>query len=109
MQPVPILLGKNRRNIDATFHYVPILSTLEAMLENVNNFAEPEAQPPNTGVLKDFTDGKVFRSITLFHEHPEAQKLILFEDAFEVVNPLGSAKKKHKVLDVYLMLGNVSA
>ncbi|KAF7641351.1 hypothetical protein LDENG_00283860, partial [Lucifuga dentata] len=33
-------------------------------------------------------------------------KLILYQDAFEIVNPLGSAKKKHKILEVYFTLAN---
>lgn len=34
-------------------------------------------------------------------------KLILYQDAFEVVNPLGSAKKKkHKLQGVYFTLAN---
>lgn len=32
--------------------------------------------------------------------------MILYQDAFEVVNPLGSAKKKHKILGVYFTLAN---
>lgn len=33
-------------------------------------------------------------------------KLILYQDAFEVVNPLGLAKKKHKIVGVYFTLAN---
>src|SRR6218665_284616 len=33
--------------------------------------------------------------------------VILYQDAFEVVNPIGSAKSKHKVLGVYMILGNL--
>lgn len=62
--------------------------------------------PETPGDLKDFTDGNVFKSIPLYKEHPEALKLILFQDAFEVVNTIGSAKKKHKLL-ADLILGNL--
>lgn len=33
-------------------------------------------------------------------------KLILYQDDFEVVNPFGSAKKKHKIVGVYFALAN---
>lgn len=33
-------------------------------------------------------------------------KLILYQDAFEIVNPLGSARKKHKLVGVYFTLAN---
>lgn len=108
VEPVTILLGRNKRNRDATFYYVPVLKTLEAMLENEAVVKQCDELLPNTNrVMKDFTDGSVFKSILLYKDHPKALKLILFQDAFEVVNPLGSAKKKHKLLAVYLILGNL--
>lgn len=33
--------------------------------------------------------------------------LILYQDSFEVTNPLGSGKKKHKILAVYMSLGEL--
>lgn len=44
-------------------------------------------------VLSDVRDGSVYKSNTLFRESGISIKLILYQDAFEVVNPLGSAKK----------------
>lgn len=48
----------------------------------------------------------MFRSNTFFCENPDCLKLVLYQDAFEVVNPLGSAKKKHKLLAAYFSLQN---
>lgn len=42
----------------------------------------------------------------MFSSDPDSLKVMLFQDAFEVANPLGSAKTKHKVLAVYFTLGN---
>jgi len=42
----------------------------------------------------------------MFVSNPDSFKVMLFQDAFEVANPLGSAKQKHKVLAVYFTLGN---
>lgn len=42
----------------------------------------------------------------MFSSDPDCLKVMLFQDAFEVANPLGSAKTKHKVLAVYFTLGN---
>lgn len=108
VEPVAIRLGKNKKGVEAVFHYVPISKTLEAMLENEYVVAQCNNPLSETaGVLRDFTDGKVFQSVSLFHEHPSALKVLLFQDAFNVVNPLGSAKTKHKILAVYLILGNL--
>uniref|UniRef100_A0A3B1JNM8 Uncharacterized protein n=1 Tax=Astyanax mexicanus TaxID=7994 RepID=A0A3B1JNM8_ASTMX len=43
----------------------------------------------------------------LFQTEALSLALILYQDSFEVVNPLGSGKKKHKVLAVYLTLGDI--
>ena len=33
--------------------------------------------------------------------------MLLYQDSFEICNPLGSSKKKHKLLAVYAMIGNL--
>lgn len=57
----------------------------------------------------DINDGQTFKSNKFFIENPGCLKIILYQDAFEIANPLGSAKKKHKVLAVYLSLANFPA
>lgn len=56
-------------------------------------------------VLCDINDGQKMNQFII--ENPECLKLILYQDAFEIVNPLGSARKKHKVVAVYLSLANL--
>lgn len=34
-------------------------------------------------------------------------QLILYQDSFEIVNPLGSSRTKHKILAMYMTLGNI--
>ncbi len=43
----------------------------------------------------------------LFQTESTSLSLILYQDAFEVVNPLGSGKTKHKILAVYLTLADL--
>lgn len=40
----------------------------------------------------------------LFQTESSSLRLILYQDTFEVVNPLGSGKKKHKLIAVHLTL-----
>lgn len=61
----------------------------------------------DTETLKDFTDGFTFKNNDFFKTNPNSLKIILYQDAFEVANPIGSAKKKHKLLPVYMSLGNL--
>lgn len=49
----------------------------------------------------------VYKSNALFGESGISIKLILYQDAFEIVNPLGSAKTKYKILGVYFTLANL--
>ena len=58
-------------------------------------------------VFMDLYDGQHFQCHLFFNENPESLKLILCQDSFEIVNPLGSAKETHKVLAVYLSLANL--
>lgn len=60
-------------------------------------------------VLSDVRDGSVYKSNALFRESGITIKLILYQDVFEIVNPLESAKKqkKYKKLGVYFTLTNL--
>lgn len=42
-------------------------------------------------------DGKHYQEHPLYQAHPDALQLQLFYDDMEVVNPLGSKTKKHKL------------
>lgn len=64
-------------------------------------------QPSTDGVYQDVKDGEGFQSNPMLKADPSSLGLILYQDAFEVVNPLGSGKKKHKVLEVYLTLTDI--
>lgn len=49
---------------------------------------------------------RIFLKI-LFQTDPSSLGLIIYQDSFEVANPLGSARKKHKLLAVYLTLSDI--
>ena len=51
------------------------------------------------------TDGSAFKNNALFSVDPSALQIIFYQDAFEVCNLLGSSKKKHKIVGVYMSLG----
>lgn len=74
-----------------------------------NSLAEHISLIPEKGnglIYSDFSDGEVFRSQSF---PPEGHiEYILYQDAFEVVNPLGAARGKFKVLAVYLTLENIA-
>lgn len=59
--------------------------------------------------LCDIHDGQMYQQSAFSKENPKALQIILYQDSFEIVNPLGSARCKHKVLAVYYTLGNIDA
>lgn len=102
--PIRIFLGKNKKNTYSYFQYIPIKDSILNLTsyfdKNVSTFNQ------NPCKLVDFYDGKLYKNHSFFQSHPDALKIILYQDSFEVVNPLGSAKKAHKVLAMYFTLGN---
>ena len=69
-------------------------------MQNTNAFSV-------NGILTDIHDGLVMKNHVLFKSKTAMINIILYQDSFELVNPLGSAKGKHKTLSVYLSLGNL--
>lgn len=108
VEPISLHLGLDNNNVERYFEYVPIIKSIEELLKDPgvkHQFDHPI--PSCDDVLRDFMDGNVAKKNILFIELPNTMKLILYQDAFEVVNPLGSAKRKHKILAVYFTLGNI--
>ena len=70
---------------------------------NVSKMHRPE--DPN--VHEDVRDGKTFKENTLLQELPSSISVILYQGAFEVVNPLGSGENKHKLLAVHMTMSEV--
>ncbi len=56
-------------------------------------------------VVEDVADGENVKDNPLLNGTPSSLSIILYQDASEVVNPLGSGKKRHKILGVYMSLG----
>ncbi len=55
--------------------------------------------------MKDYTDGDQFKSREL--SSLSTLRLHFYIDEFEIVNPLGSKRGKHKLTAVYFKLGNI--
>jgi hypothetical protein len=79
------------QNIFITY---PLSSHFAALMNSSSvqqRLLDPEQN--HDSVLTDLKDGRIFRTSPFFLENPNAIQIILFQDAFELVNPLGSAKK----------------
>ena len=110
--PAVQFTGSKRREILRydTFHYIPLLKTLEVLLqdesiqEEVHNCS---ARIRNDGKLEDFCDGSVFKQHELFSSNPEALQIVGYYDELEITNPIGAYVKRRKVGVVFFMLANV--
>ncbi len=102
--------GAKRRQVRRTdnFYYVPLFDTLNALL--ALNEVQAEVLNPHSAEgnnLSDFCDGLIFKSHCLFSTDPTALQIIGYYDELEVVNPIGSYVKKHKLGCLFFILGNI--
>ena len=108
--PIDLYLGEDRNGSHRFCKYVPITETLQALLSQKSvqmQLFQSLGKSFDGSLYRDFDDASVFLDNSFFTQNPSAFRIILYQDAFEVVNPLGSGKKKHKILAVYFMLGNI--
>lgn len=91
-----------------SFQYVPLLKTLKAMLER-EDIQSQIMNPPQEvkGILINFQNGKLFNMHPVTSKNKNPIQIVLYSDEFEVVNPLGPHKKKHKILCFYYVVGNL--
>lgn len=108
IEPVEVLLYVENEK-KTFFHYIPIEETLRQLFTDQSFSSELHSDCTHTDpdILSDFTDGTVFQKSSFFTQYPNALKLILYQDEFEIVNPIGSAKSKHKLLGIYMSIGNL--
>nr|XP_023659190.1 uncharacterized protein LOC111839475 [Paramormyrops kingsleyae]XP_023659191.1 uncharacterized protein LOC111839475 [Paramormyrops kingsleyae] len=110
VEPVPLLLGTDDKGRESFAQYVPVQETLATLFKSKSiqeQYAATRSQPSSEGLFQDIKDGKGAQCNPLFKMEPSSLGLILYQDAFEVVNPLGSSKKKHKIVAVYLTLTDI--
>ena len=91
-----------------TIQYVPIYSTLNAVLrhEDVSAHIYAETSPQN-GVIKTFRDSLAFKSNKFLNSREHVLDICLHHDDFSIFNPLGSKTHKHKISAFDFVLGNL--
>jgi len=96
-------------NVKTFFYYVDIEKSLEYSFTKDKSL-NLDLKPPlsrTDGLLTDVTDGKAFKDNTFFQENPLCIKIIIYQDGVEIVNAIGSAKRVHKLLAIYLSILNL--
>lgn len=111
IQPIQInILDTNGTPTQLHYFYVPVLKTLQVMFldKNIMQYCNNPPENREDGGLFDLSDGSIIKNNEFFQINKKALKLLYFQDAFEVCNPLGPSKTKFKLVGLYFMLMNIS-
>lgn len=107
VEPTEYLLSVGERR---SFQYVPILKSLHEVLKKkeiqylLSQTSETDGSETQ---YKSFHHGTNFKNNKLLSVESPVISLILYVDDFEVCNPPGTSRKKHKITAVYWVLANV--
>lgn len=107
IDPVEYVLDLSSKK---TFVYVPVLKTLQRLLnrgdviDKVLEEAKTETQP---GHYNSSSDALYFKENPLLSGEDLSISLALYINEFEICNPLGTSRKKHKLCAVYWVLANL--
>jgi len=103
IEPQQVCIGSRK------FHVVSVCQVLTALLQNDDVIDNWQAcQPSNDGYLRDYCDGAYFKEHALFSAEPHSIRLHMYIDEFEVANPIGANRGKHKMTAVYFTVGNLT-
>lgn len=108
-EPVEYILGSDK---EKTYQYVPILPLLSQLVNNrhIQDTILQNRRPFDVSSgYKSLHDGLFLRENNFLCEDELRLPLILYIDDFEVCNPLGTSRKKHKVTAVYWVFADIPA
>ena len=107
LNPEEIKLGKPKDS----FHYVPVVNAFIQLLEDSSFMEllerERETDKSKKDTIKDLKDGSVYQSVDFFKQNPDAFAAIFYSDGVEMVNPIGPAKTKHNVVQMFWTLADI--
>lgn len=109
-EPIQYTLRDPSGNKTGSYSYVPICEVLRKYCSHEDIWDQIQAElniEKDELVLNDYRDGLHFKNHKIFAGNPQALRLHFYEDEFEVCNPLGSKRNKHKLFAIYYTVGNV--
>lgn len=88
--PKQIYLGIDNFFNECFFYYVPIIETIKKLLLDESFFKIFTQKKTYTiDTFNDYNDGSVYKG-NLFFKDGKKIEILLFQDSFEICNPLGS-------------------
>ena len=108
VKPVEIEIGNDTDGTSHSVVYVPILKTLDKLLQHEDVLAEVlEDRKSVDGIMRDFCDGSSYNSNPIFQQATKSLQIQFYYDDFHLTNPIGTKAKKYKTSAVYFILGNI--
>ena len=113
VEPEEIVLNRDRLKGEKkdSVHYIPVISSLKSQVEDRSFIDVIEENRnnvrPNNHITRDVTDGVAYKRSKYFRQNPEAFVANFYSDAVELTNPLGAAKGKHKIVQVFYSICQV--
>lgn len=105
VEPVEFFIDSQGQNIV----YIPLIKMLQALLSKDDVLDKALATDSSTRLeYNNYRDGSHFKENAFLAEDEFRIALGLYIDDFEVANPLGASKKKHKLCIVYWFLANLN-
>lgn len=101
--PTAIFLGILSSGSKAFSHHVSISLTIKNILKD-KNFEFVSQKNCKAGIYQDYVDGSAYSSV-----NQNTLNIIMYQDEVELVNPLGSAKRKYKITCFYYTVGQICA
>ncbi|XP_077520203.1 uncharacterized protein LOC144130045 isoform X2 [Amblyomma americanum] len=92
-----------------TIEYIPLCEVLKCILEHSELSNEFSNDSRTDGYMCSVFDGSAFQNHEYFAGNTSKLCLQLYSDEFEVCNPLGSKRGKHKMTAVYFSVLNFDA
>ena len=88
-------------------YIVPFEHSLVNYLNQPEVWTEVCQQRESGDLMQDFCDGSIASENLLIQQHPNCLQILMNTDSLEVVNPIGTHTKKHKIDVFYWTLANI--
>jgi hypothetical protein len=88
IEPVAIQLIDPGNRVKV-YHYIPIASTLKSLFQDPRIKHYFRSEISTNRELRDFTDGSAYKNDPFIQSTPDCVSLLLYQDEFELVNPIG--------------------
>lgn len=88
-------------------YYVPICESIKILFKNDHFVQQYFSKKVQSNNFSDICHGNYYKKSIFFSKNTDALQILLYQDAFEVCNPLGAFKSKHKIIGIYYTICNI--